>query len=375
MDEELLEELIPIPTLEEQREDIVTQLEQRGFELSRFANGNVFGTILLIFCQVRIDILKLLRIVYKAGFVFSATDRWLDVKARDYSKIRKVATKAQGKLTITRTSAEDNLIIPKGYIFKTLPSIAGSEYRFFSTERVIIPKDATIGYIPVEAENVGSEYNVPVNSIKRTVIYIEGADDITNEESWLLSEGADEEETEAFRQRTLNSWAELSTTPIAAKYKNVAEGVEGVLYALVDDMHPRGQGSVDIIVASYAGTAGEELLSKVEAACNEIKGTYDNLLIKSADTVPQDVELILYLPYNVSDEGIVESAINYTKEYFKVSKNRELHTLYTSELIFHVRKNIDVLKGIKVVLPEDDLILTKDKVIILGEVNVTIERV
>lgn len=375
MDEKLLDELIPIPTLEEQREEIVTQLEEKDFNITRFANGSVFGTILLIFCQIRIDILKLLRVVYKALFVSSAPDKWLDVKANDYSKSRKAATKAQGKLTITRTNVEDNLIIPKGYIFKTLPGIAGSEYRFFSTERVIIPKNETSGYIPVEAEDVGSEYNVPTNSIKRSVIHIEGIDDITNDDNWLMSEGADEEETEAFRQRTLNSWAELSTTPIAAKYKNVAESVEGVLYVLVDDMHPRGQGSVDIIVASYAGTAGEELLSKVEDACNEIKGTYDNLLVKSADTVPQNVELVLYLPYNINDEGIIEDAINYTREYFKVSKNRELNTLYTSELIFHVRKNIDVLKGIKVVQPSSDQVLSKDKVIILGDVNVTIERV
>ncbi|WP_069997812.1 baseplate J/gp47 family protein [Cellulosilyticum sp. I15G10I2] len=375
MDEKLLDELIPIPTLEEQREEIVTQLEEKGFNITRFANGSVFGTILLIFCQIRIDILKLLRVVYKALFVSSAPDKWLDVKANDYSKSRKAATKAQGKLTITRTNVEDNLVIPKGYIFKTLPSIAGSEYRFFSTERVIISKNEMSGYIPVAAEDVGSEYNVPTNSIKRSVIHIEGIDDITNEDNWLISEGADEEETEAFRQRTLNSWAELSTTPIAAKYKNVAESVEGVLYVLVDDMHPRGQGSVDIIVASYAGTAGEELLRKVEMACESIKGTYDNLLIKSADTVLQDVELVLYLPYNINDEGIIEDAINYTREYFKVSKNRELNTLYTSELIFHVRKNIDILKGIKVVQPSSDQVLSKDKVIILGEVNVTIERV
>ena len=375
MDEKLLEELIPIPTLEEQREQIVSELEEKGFNITNFANGSVFGTILMIFCQIRIDILKLLRIVYSGMFVFSSYKGWLNVKANDYSKVRKNATKAQGKLTVKRVDAEENLIIPKGYIFKTLSSLAGNEYRFFSTEKVIVPKGELIGYIPIESELEGSEYNVPINSIKKAVVHVEGITDINNDEGWLTAEGADTEDDEAFRERTLNSWAELSTMPIALKYKNVAESVEGVLYVLVDDMHPRGQGTVDIIVASYAGTAGEELLRKVEEACNGIKGVYDNLLIKSAETVSVDVSLTLYISYSVSDAGLIESAIEYTKDYFKVSKARELNTLYTSELIFHVRKNIDILKGIKVEAPEDDMVLEKNKVIILGDVNVQVERV
>lgn len=375
MDEKLLEELIPIPTLEEQREKIVSELEEKGFSISNFANGSVFGTIILIFCQIKIDLLKLLRIVFKGMFVVSSSTGWLDIKAKDYSKSRKQASKAQGKLTVTRLNVDENLVIPKGYIFKTLPSLAGNEYRFFSSEKVIIPKGELIGYIPIEAENEGSEYNVPINSIKKSVVHIEGIEDISNDEDWLEYEGSDTEEDEAFRERILNSWAELSTMPIALKYKNVAEGVEGVLYALVDDMHPRGQGTIDIIVASYAGTAGEELLNKVEIACNAIKGPYDMLLVKSAETVSVDVSLVLYISYTASSEGLVERAVEYTKDYFKINKDRELNTLYTSELIFHVRKNIDVLKGIKVATPVSDMILEKNKVIVLGEVIVTIERV
>lgn len=375
MDEKLLNELIPIPSLEEQRESIVEQLEAEGFTIKNFSSGSVFWTIILIFCQVRIDLLKLLRLVYKAMFVISASEKWLDVKASDYTKARKQATKAMGKLYARKNNIAYDLVIPKGYIFKSLSSLAGNEYRFVSTEKTVIPKGELIGYIPVKAEKAGSEYNVPVNSIQKSLLHIENLAEISNAEGWLTDEGADTETDEQFRQRTLNSWAELSTLPIALKYKNVAESVEGVLYVLVDDLHPRGQGTVDIIVASYAGTAGSELLAKVEAACNTIRGVYENLLVKSAETVAIDIELILYVPYSVLVDGIEDEAIEYTRDYFRLNKNRELHSLYLSELTFHIRKNMDVLKGIKVVFPSGDLLYDKFKVIILNQVNATIERV
>lgn len=343
--------------------------------INRFEDGSVFGTVLMVFFQVKNDLLSALRRVYKVMFVNSAETEWLDIKAEDYSKIRKKACKAEGLLTITRDSTEDPLVIPEGYVFKTLPSIAGSEYRFISTEKTVIPAGELIGYIPITAENEGSQYNVPVGSIKRSLVHIQGVSDYSNNEGWLLKEGSDREDDESFRQRVLNSWAELSTNPIALKYKNVAESVEGVLYAVVDDMHPRGQGTVDIIIASSAGTAGEKLLNEVETACQDIKGVYDNLLIKSAETEAVNISIILRIPNEVSEDGLVDEASEHIREYLKISTNRSLNVLYTSELIFYIRKNMDSLVSVKVTEPSGDLILDKNKVIVLGSINVSIERV
>ncbi len=375
MDEEILEQLIPVPSLEEQKEDIINKLEEIDFPIKNFSSGSVFGTIILIFCQIKIDILMLLRTVFASMFVKSSANGYLDLKAYDYSKIRKQATKAKGILTIEKSDIDSDVTIPANYIFKTSISLAGSEYRFFSTEKTVIPKGELIGYITVEAEKVGSSYNVPTNSLVKQVVHIEGVESVYNADGWLLSEGSDIETDNSFKERTLNSWAELSKNPIALEFKNVAESVEGVLYAIIDDMHPRGQGTVDIIVVSYAGTAGEELLNKVALACDEVKGVYDNILVKSAETVITDIDLILYISSTADDTGLAEKATQYTKDYFKISSTRELNKFYQSELIFHIRKNIDILKGIKVVAPDEDLQYTTSEIIVLGEVNVTIERV
>lgn len=330
----------------------------------------------MIFLRIKIELLILIRKVYIGMFVKSSSDKWLDNKAEDYGKIRKQATKTEGYLTIQKLDKEKELIIPKGYVFKTLPSVAGKEYRFISTENTTIKANEETGKILIIAEEVGAKYNVPTNSIRQSLVHIENIKYLSNEKDWLIKEGSDIEVDESFRERTLNTWAELATYSTALKYKNVAESVEGVLYVIVNDMHPRGQGTVDIVVASYNGTAGEKLLKDVEEAIESIKGVYDDVLVKSAETVSIDVSLILYIDYSASEEGLQERAITYVKEYFEISNKRELNTLYLSELIFYVRKNLDEeITAVKITEPEEDIKLEKHKVIILNQVNVSIERV
>lgn len=192
--------------------------------------------------------------------------------------------------------------------------------------------------VPVEAEVAGSKYNLPAGQINRCMIHLEGIKTITNQADWIKEVGADTEEEESLRERTLNAWAELSSRPIAMKYKNVCEAVEGVLYVRVDDLHPRGQGTIDIIVTSTAGEATESLLEKVRAAADEIKGEYDNLLIKSAVTVVQDVTVVITLAKSASDEGVATRANAIIVDFFRISKDRNLNELMHVDLLYALKK-------------------------------------
>lgn len=199
----------------------------------------------MIFIRIKIELLILIRKIYIGMFIKSSSDEWLDNKVEDYGKIRKQAIKIEGYLTIEKIDAEKELIIPKGYIFKTLPSLAGKEY-----------------------------------------------------------------------------------------------------------------------------------IKNVENVIESIKGVYDDVLVKLAETIGIDVNLTLYIDYNASEQGLKEMAITYVTEYFEISNKRELNILYLSELIFYVRKNLDdEITAIKILEPLTDVKLNKDKVIILNIVNVSIERV
>ena len=168
-----------------------------------------------------------------------------------------------------------------------------------------------------------------------------------------------------------------STLPTRDKYKNVCEAVPGVLAVTVHDQHPRGQGTVDIVVTSTAGQATEGLLDAVRKAVDTIKGPYDNVLVKSSETVEQDISVTVTVPSGLDTTGLKEIAEAGIMQYMQIGKQRVLYELYTFDLACAVRdaiKGTYQYKNIRVTVPDKDVILDNDKVITLGTCTVMIEQ-
>ena len=375
IDEKILDEILPVPDRNEARDKIIEELNQEGFIITNFSSGGIFYTLIMILIQIRIELIKLLRLVLNNMFISHAQGAWLELKSADFSKKRKQPTKTRGYVTLERDVAGEAVRIAKGEVFKTELDINGEELRYLAVEESILQKDLLSQNVLVEAETEGTKYNVPPGQIRRSLTHIEGIDRITNNQDWLVQEGSDIEDIESLRERVLNSWAELSTMPIAGKYKNVCESVEGVLFVRVDDMHPRGQGTIDIIVTSTAGAATQSLLDKVKAKADEIRAPHDNLLVKSSETYIQNVDVVIHIASDANDEGIVERGEAIIIDLMKIDKNRELNKLYRDDLVYALKKDIAAYKKSSIINPSADVILENDKVIILGELNVTVERV
>lgn len=374
LDDSVLDEVLPIPDIDELKAAKVQELQEQGFVITNFNSGGIFNLLLMMVLHMRVEFVKLLRQVLKQMFVTSADGLWLQLKAADYSKTLKQATKTQGVITLQCADAHSTLTIPKGTVFKTQKDINGDELSYFSTDKVILLNTEDMVQVPVEAEKPGSAYNVPKNQITECLIYLEGVEQIYNAEDWLTSEGSDEEEPESLRERTLNAWADLSSRPIALTYKNAAEAIPGVLYATVDDMHPRGQGTVDIVITSTAGAASEELLGTVREAIDAIKGEYDNILVMSAETVAQDIQMVITMPYTASTAGVEPRARAAVLNYFKISTERTLSELMLLDILYAVKTAIPAAKNIKITEPLEDVVLDNDKVIILGDLTITVEQ-
>ncbi|EES73439.1 hypothetical protein POTG_01734 [Paenibacillus sp. oral taxon 786 str. D14] len=374
IEEKILDEILPVPDRDELASSIQEELKNEGFAITNFAAGGIFYTLMMIFIQIRIEFVRLLRTVLNNMFVQHAEGDWLELKAADFSKKRKQPQKTKGYVTLQRDTPGNAVKISKGDIFKTEPDILGEELRFIVTENATMPANATSFKVLVEAEKPGSTYNVPPGQIKKSLTHIEGVDRITNESDWIVQEGSDLEDIESLRERTLNAWAELATLPIADKYKNVCEAVPGVLFVRVDDLHPRGQGTIDIIVTGTAGEATEGLLAAVSAAANQIKGPYDDVLVKSSETVPQDVAVTIWIPPDADATGLESRVKAILTDMLRLQKGRNLNELYHADIIFGIRKDIPIVRNVRVTSPSADVVLDTDKVIVLGEVSVTIER-
>lgn len=374
IDESILDEILPVPDIEELKEETITELSEEGFTITNFNSGGIFYTLLMIILQIRIEIVTLLRKVLNNMFVSHAEGTWLNLKAADFSKKQKEAVKAQGYVTVTRGSSQDAVKIPQGHVFKTIKDLNGEELRFFVLNDTTLQQGANTVRVLVEAELAGSKYNVPVGQITRTLTYIDGGCTVTNGSGWIVREGSDIEDLESLRERTLRSWSDLATRPIAEKYQNAAEEVPGVLFAKVNDQHPRGQGTVDIVVTGTAGEATEALLALVQSEVDTIAGSYDDVLVKSSIIVKQPVTVTVTISDTTSDSGIANGVISAITELLKISKERELNELTHADIVFAIKKSISAIKNVKVLVPSDDVVLETDKVIILGDVNVNVER-
>ena len=375
IDNDILDRIFPVQDLDSMKNEQVNKLQQSGFTVTNFNSGGIFNTILMIILQARMELTQMLRNMLNTLYVKHADEEWLGLLAADFSKTRKDAVKTKGKLTLRRKEGADMVtVIPAGTVFKTEVDINGEELRFFSTEKIVMPKNVSVTEVPVEAEMEGSRYNIPPGQITRCMQHLEGVQSITNEEGWITTEGSDIEEWESLRDRTLGAWDLLATMPTAAKYKNICESIDGVLHVNVNQLHPRGQGTVDIIVTSTAGEATPELLAKVQEAADQIKAPDDDVLVKSAVTVYQDVTLQIILPKLVSDDGIKERVIGVITRYFRISSDRNLNEFIHYDLLYALKNSIPLIKNVKIISPEEDVILGVDKVIVCGMITINIER-
>lgn len=292
IDKEILDAVLPLPTLDELKEQKVEELKDEGFVISNFHSGGVFYTMLMIVLRIKVEVIELLRAVLNNMFVSHAGGAWLDLKMADYSKKRKKAQKTQGFVTVRRTDMTGEAVkIPKGHVFKSILDINGEELRFFALEAATLQKGASSVDVLVEAETEGNRYNVPAGQIVRTLTYL-GDVTFSNAEDWIVREGSDTEDDESARARTLRSWSELAQRATEDTFIDAAESVPGVLFAQADCNHPRGQGTVDVIVTGTAGEATEGLIAAVREAVDKIAGPYDNMqMLVDAKTEKQRAEI------------------------------------------------------------------------------------
>lgn len=376
IDPKILDAVLPVPDLDELRDSMIEDLKNEGFVISNFHSGGIFHTMLMIVLRVRIEFVELLRLVLNSMFLSHAKGVWLDIKAVDFSKKRKQAQKTQGYVTISRSDAKGEAVrVAKGHVFKTAKDVNGQELRFFAREDTVLQRGVLSTDVPVEAELEGSRYNVPAGQITKSLLFLDGVETITNGDHWITREGSDTETDESFRARGLRSWSELAQRAIHDTYVNVCEEVNGVLYVTVDDQHPRGQGTIDVVVTSEAGPASESLLNEVRAVCETIKAPDDDVLVKSAEPVVQPISLTVTIPAALNQEELAASVEAAIMDLLKIRQRRELHELTHADIIYKVKSELPSIRNVTVTEPEADLFLDKGKVILPGEITVTVQGV
>lgn len=372
IDDSILNEVIPVPDPDTKMAEMKDNLEENGFKVTKWGTGAVFYWLTRICVQIHVELLKLARVILNNMFIRHAEGKWLELKAAEFSKSRKAAIKTQGYITINRSNTDTALTITKGHIFKTKPDASGTELKYYAVADTLIPAGTKTGKVLVEAEKAGTQYNVSENQITVSMIYLEGIENITNDQDWIYLEGADEESYSSLRTRTLGSWEELSVNTTAGKLKSVVESLPGVMCAYVDDQHPRGQGTVDVIVIGTAGAASAELIQQAQQAIDTLRDNYEDYLVKPGEIVYQDVDITLHLRAGTSTTDVADVAKTLISSAMRLSNRSDFNLFLQDDIRYVLKSNIPGYRKTVFTSPATDVELAQDKVIMLSNITVQV---
>ncbi|MCP3942225.1 MAG: baseplate J/gp47 family protein [Desulfobacteraceae bacterium] len=258
---------------------------------------------------------KFLMIVLGQAFPASATDLWLDLHCKQVGIERKSATKTIGTVWFLRVDTTGNVPIPSGRILKTLPDGAGKVYRFITMEDVVMTDGLSAVAVKVQAENTGAGANVTMGQISEIVTVIDGIDSVENRADWLESEGTDQESNESLFARYQLKWQEGAGYTKYA-YQGWALSVAGAEEVAVLDQHPRGQGTVDVIVRGTAGVPTQQVLDKVATAIEAVRHQNDNVQVRGVT------------PHNILIEGTLQYKPGYIKEEILTAVDQQIRALF-----------------------------------------------
>lgn len=366
-------------------EELMTQAREKMSEssITNWNTGGVFKTLAALCMQGIADLYTLIyETILPNSYAKTAKGKWLDFIAEDVDVQRHLATKTIGNVKFIRNEAVTGAIkIESGSIVKTPMTANGEELRYFVIEDVILEADCNEIAVKCQAEFEGAEYNVGQGTISILVTHINGIS-VSNDADWVANEGTDEEDDESLRERYFLRWNELSTGSTALAYKSWAKSVTGVLDAAVNDMHPRGQGTVDVIITSSDGVPTEALKKAVLNYIETKRPQCADVLVKEANLIPINITVEIWLPIDEGDtEKTIAEAAKVIQAMFVPNKDRkDISIQKIGRAFYNARLNkylmgIDSVFNVVIASPANDVLVESGDLISRNEINITVKRV
>lgn len=296
-------------------EEVQDGYQAKGWLPARLnLNKGIVRGLLELFSWGLWQLYNFLARVHRQAIPLDSDGEWLDLHCAQVDVTRKPATKARGDVLFHRSGARGNVRIPAGRIVRTKPDGNGRIYRYATLADAVLPENSDSMAVAVEAEDYGQLANATTGQICELATPVVGIGGVDNQDGWLTAEGADEESDISLRRRYVLAWKRRAGVTRSA-YEAAALEVAGVSDVYVADQHPRGEGTVDVIVCGAAGMPTQSLLDAVRASLDEYIVINHDLLVKAPQPVPVDVKFTLELLSG--DEGSIRrEAENWVRAMF-----------------------------------------------------------
>lgn len=348
------------------RDDIVNDIIKETVtavpEIKNYRSGGVFYTFIQVVASFLEKIYLELEQLLPNRFLMTAKDKWLDMKAEELSLKRYPATKTRGYVIFSRSDTEKVTKVTKDKIVGTK---GGLRYKVVAD--VELKENESARSILVEAEEVGSKYNVVGGLVTDIITPISGIDRVLNPNDWVTKMGKDEETDESLRSRCLSLWQGLSGANKGA-YIAWTKSVEGFGDVRIVST-ARGLGTVDVIFVGIDNMQpNQELIERVQNVINDKKPIATDILVKAPSLVPIDMVInVVLLPSSSLTKDEIKSAVQMYFKKIKIGEDFEPSAL--SGFLFG---NCEGIKSI--VLDNQPIVISELQIASLGRLNINISN-
>lgn len=337
-------------------------------------NKGIVRGIVEIFAWGLWQLYNFLDLIHKQAIPLDSTGEWLDVHAAQVDETRKPATKTRGNVLFLRGEQTGNVRIPAGRIVRTRPDGAGAVYRYVTEAFAVLPEGAESVAVPVVAEEYGQGSNAAAGQIAELVTPVEGIRGVTNAADWLTSEGADKESDASLQRRYELAWRARAGVTRAA-YEAAALSVPGAVDVYVADQHPRGEGTVDVVVQGAAGMPTAKLLEAVKTALDNAIVVNHDLQVKAPVPVSVSVRAVLELLSGDADT-IRAQAESWIKAMFTYGEDADIPRFSIGRDVVRDRLasgivSISGVKRIRWESPQEDVEIPADGLAVLAELSLS----
>lgn len=339
-------------------------------------NKGVLRGLVEIYAWGLWQLYNLLEKLLKMAVPMHSEDEWLELHLESVGLTRNEATKSRGQVRFYRREGEaGNIPIQAQRILRTEPDGKGDIYRYVTSAAAVLPADADYVEVPVEAEEYGSGSNAGLGQISVLVTPVKGIGQVHNAADWLSSEGADREGDAPARERIRLRWlANNGCTKYA--YMLWALSVPGVVSVEILDQHPRGQGTVGVVVRGTAVLPTEALLERVRAAIAPNAPINDQWYVVPPGAVKMRLAACLHFVNADPDELVRQAKLRILALFADSSPFADIAPLAIGQdvpldLLTATVMAVPGIKSVDWLAPPSDVTVPKDGIAVLESLELT----
>lgn len=355
---------------------LFTELFALGFPTTNWADDSVPVALVRTVAKAMSEQAYLARDMAAGGLLALSTGPWLDLLAASaYGLTRNASGFATVRVRITCTAGFGPVTVnPYAYTMRRLTD--GLRWTSQNAGAVIVPDGGSL-VVDFKAESPGAKYGALLGQVIALVTPVPGisiAFEDAGAGSPIVTAGTDEEKDSVLQARCSARWDTIGVQKTSVAYASLCQsaGVTSVTRLYVDDVNPRGPGTVDVWLASATGALGAGDLATINTYLQARKSPSTNLQVSNA------AQVIIDITATVSCEAGASVVAQAVEGLTTLINNVPIGgVLYRDEIIEALvapsgARKASVLQVYKAAaLQPGDITLTASQIAVVGTLNIT----